>query len=65
MVCRVVGFAGEIVHDFSKPDGTPRKLMQSEKLRALGWAPRIGLEAGITETYRWFLHNLPATEETA
>lgn len=54
-VCRVVGFEGNIVHDLSKPDGTPRKLLNGEKLRAMGWAPRIALETGIAETYRWFL----------
>ncbi|MDB5541110.1 MAG: fcl [Devosia sp.] len=57
MVCRVVGFEGEIVHDLSRPDGTPRKLMRADKLRQMGWAPRIGLEQGIAETYRWFLEN--------
>lgn len=57
IVCRVVGFTGEIVHDLGKPDGTPRKLMSADKLRGMGWAPRIGLEEGITETYRWFLDN--------
>ena len=55
LVCQVVGFTGEIVHDLSKPDGTPRKLMSADKLRGLGWAPKIGLEQGIAETYRWFL----------
>lgn len=55
LVCRAVGFAGRIEHDLSKPDGTPRKLMRADKLRAMGWARRIGLEAGIAETYRWFL----------
>ena len=39
IVCEAVGFTGEIVHDLGKPDGTPRKLMSSAKLRALGWAP--------------------------
>ena len=57
LVCRVVGYDGRIVHDLSKPDGTPRKLMSADKLRAMGWAPRIGLEAGIEETYRWFLEH--------
>ena len=57
LVCRVVGYDGRIVHDLSKPDGTPRKLMSADKLRAMGWAPRIGLEAGIAETYRWFLEH--------
>ena len=55
LVCRIVGFSGKIVHDLSKPDGTPRKLMSADKLRALGWAPKIGLEQGIAETYSWFL----------
>ena len=55
LVCRVVGFTGEIVHDLSKPDGTPRKLMSADKLGGLGWAPKIGLEQGIAETYSWFL----------
>ncbi|MDB5528493.1 MAG: NAD-dependent epimerase/dehydratase [Devosia sp.] len=55
IVCRVVGFTGTIVQDLSKPDGTPRKLMSSDKLRAMGWTPRIGLEQGIADTYRWFL----------
>lgn len=54
LVCRVVGFEGRIMHDLSKPDGTPRKLMSADKLRGMGWAPKIGLEAGLAETYRWF-----------
>ena len=55
LVAEVVGFEGEIVHDLSKPDGTPRKLMSAEKIRAMGWAPRIGLREGVEATYRWFL----------
>ena len=55
LVADVVGFDGEIVRDPSKPDGTPRKLMSSEKLRALGWRPRIGLREGITNAYMAFL----------
>ena len=57
MVCEAVGFSGTIVRDESKPDGTPRKLMASDKLRALGWSPRIGLREGIAATYDWFLRN--------
>nr|WP_299598463.1 GDP-L-fucose synthase [Sphingomonas bacterium] len=57
LVCDVVGFAGEIVHDLTKPDGTPRKLMSADKLAALGWKPRTTLEAGVAETYRWFQAN--------
>ena len=54
-VCEVVGFEGEIVHDLSKPDGTPRKLMSAEKIRGLGWKPRIRLRDGVRATYEAFL----------
>lgn len=57
LVCRVVGFKGGVVSDPGKPDGTPRKLLSADKLRAMGWSPRIGLEEGIAETYRWFLEH--------
>jgi GDP-L-fucose synthase len=55
LVCEVVGFEGEIEHDTAKPDGTPRKLMSADKIRELGWAPKIGLRAGLASTYDWFL----------
>lgn len=55
LVGEVVGFSGEIVHDRSKPDGTPRKLLDVRKLSVLGWQPRIGLRQGIEATYRWYL----------
>ena len=55
LVADVVGFDGKVVHDLSKPDGAPRKLMSSEKLRALGWRPRIGLREGVAAAYRTFL----------
>ena len=55
LVCEVVGFEGEIVHDLSKPDGTPRKLMSAAKLSALGWHPSIALRDGIRQTYSWFV----------
>jgi GDP-L-fucose synthase len=61
MVCAAVGFDGEIVRDADKPDGTPRKLMAADKIRALGWAPRIPLNEGIASTYRWFLDNAVRT----
>jgi GDP-L-fucose synthase len=54
---RVVGFTGELCFDTSKPDGTPRKLLDTTRLTALGWSPKIGLEAGIRSTYEWFLNN--------
>lgn len=55
LVCEVVGYAGEIVTDTSKPDGTPRKLMSGDKLGAMGWAPSIGLRDGVAATYAAFL----------
>ncbi len=55
LIKRVVGFAGEIVWDASKPDGTPRKLMDSSRLFALGWHPQVDLETGIRRTYEDFL----------
>ncbi len=55
LVARVVGYQGEIVKDLTKPDGTPRKLMSGEKLKRLGWRPKIGLEEGIRATYEWYL----------
>lgn len=54
MVAREVGYQGRIVFDPSRPDGTPRKLLDVSRLTALGWQPRIGLREGIAATYRWF-----------
>jgi GDP-L-fucose synthase len=53
----VVGFEGELVFDSSKPDGTPRKLMDVSRLKALGWQASISLEEGLRKTYQWFLQN--------
>ncbi len=57
LICEVVGFEGEITFDASKPDGTPRKLLDVSKLTALGWRPSISLREGIARTYEWFLQN--------
>ena len=54
LVCEIVGFTGEIKHDYSKPDGTPRKLISIDKIRALGWSPKIELRSGVASTYAWF-----------
>jgi len=54
---KVVGHNGEIVWDSSKPDGTPRKLMNVNKMKAAGWKASIDLEKGIESTYKWFLEN--------
>jgi len=57
LICDIVGFDGELNWDATKPDGTPRKLLDVTKLRALGWKPSIPLREGITQTYEWFLAN--------
>lgn len=54
LVCEAVGFTGELVFDTTKPDGTPRKLLDTAKLTALGWRPRIALRDGLAETYQWY-----------
>jgi GDP-L-fucose synthase len=54
LIQSAVGHQGEIVWDSTKPDGTPRKLMDSSKILKLGWAPLINLEAGIAQTYKVF-----------
>ena len=53
----IVGFEGEIVNDLSKPDGTPRKLLDVSRLNDLGWEAQISLEEGIKDTYQWFKEN--------
>ncbi len=57
LVCDVVGFGGELVWDNTKPDGTPRKLLDVSKINALGWKPTISLRNGLAQTYEWFLSN--------
>ena len=57
LVKDVVGYEGEIVNDTSKPDGTPRKLMNVDRLSALGWSAGISLKQGVENTYEWFLKN--------
>ena len=57
LICDVVGFNGELVWDATKPDGTPRKLLDITKIRALSWQPTIPLRQGIAQTYDWFLAN--------
>src|SRR5881409_2608019 len=57
LICEVVGFEGDLAWDTTKPDGTPRKLLDVSKLRALGWKPSIPLRDGIARCYEWFLAN--------
>lgn len=58
LICDVVGFDGDLTWDKSKPDGTPRKLLDVTKLNRLGWRPTISLREGIARTYDWFLKNI-------
>ncbi len=58
LVAKVIGFKGEVLTDPSKPDGTPRKLMDVSRLANMGWTAKISLEDGITETYDWFLKHV-------
>lgn len=57
MIQEIVGHQGEIIWDDTKPDGTPRKLMDISKMHALGWKHQVDLEQGIKKTYGWFLEN--------
>jgi GDP-L-fucose synthase len=58
IVCDVVGYEGEIVWDTSKPDGTPRKVMDSSRIKNMGWKPTTTLRDGLEKTYYWFKNNV-------
>jgi GDP-L-fucose synthase len=58
IIKEVIGFNGEIVWDTSKPDGTPRKLLEISKLRTLGFEPEFNLKEGVAKTYKWFLEQI-------
>ncbi|TVU08363.1 hypothetical protein EJB05_41766 [Eragrostis curvula] len=58
LVKEVVGFQGKLVWDSSKPDGTPRKLMDSSKIQGMGWKPKVTLKEGLVETYKWYVDNV-------
>ena len=57
LVAATVGFSGEIVYDTSRPDGTPRKVLDVSRIAATGWKPRIGLTEGLASTYQWYLEH--------
>ncbi|MEZ6001545.1 GDP-L-fucose synthase family protein [Hyphomonas sp.] len=57
-VMAAVALEGDLTHDLSKPDGTPRKLMSADRLRSMGWAPKTGLPEGLRLAYEWFLDNV-------
>jgi GDP-L-fucose synthase len=57
-IAKVVGYDGEIRWDTSKPNGTPRKVMNVDMMKSLGWEPKVGLYEGISRTYKWFKENV-------
>jgi len=57
IISDVVGFSGEILWDFTKPNGTPRKVLNVDKIKSLDWQPKIGLCEGIEKTYKWYKEN--------
>ncbi len=63
IVKKVVGFEGKIIYDKSKPDGTPRKLMDVSRIHNLGWKHRTTLEEGIRKAYNWFLKHIVTSNE--
>lgn len=65
ILARVIGWDGRFVHDLSRPDGTPRKLVDTTRLHGLGWQARIGLEDGLRDAYRWFLEHAPEARAPA
>jgi len=60
IIREVVGFTGDLVFDTTKPDGTPRKLLDATRLAALGWRPKMSLREGLKQTYAWFLKHAAA-----
>ena len=56
-MAKAAGFEGEIIWDSSKPDGTPRKVLDVSKIRKLGWNPSITLDQGISQTVQWYQEN--------
>ena len=57
LISEVTGFTGNINFDTSKPDGSPRKLMDNTKLKSLGWQPEFSLKEGLVSTYQWLIEN--------
>jgi len=62
LVCEVVGFKGRLTFDPGKPDGMPRKLLDVNRLKTLGWYPKVDLKRGIADTYRWFQEHVTAND---
>jgi GDP-L-fucose synthase len=65
LIKKIIGYNGEVTFDLSKPDGTPRKLLNVDRLRVLGWEAKIGLEDGIRQTYEWYVSHLNITSQNS
>ena len=65
LIARITGFAGKLRFDTSKPDGTPRKLLDSSRLLDLGWQPRVSLEDGLRQTYQWYVRHVAGNARAA
>ena len=63
IIQKIIGYSGDIFWDTTKPDGTPRKLMDVSKLKSIGWQYSTELEEGIEKTYAWFLENIDNIKE--
>ncbi|MBT3311591.1 MAG: GDP-L-fucose synthase [Desulfobacterales bacterium] len=61
IIAKIIGFEGRIDYDISKPDGTPRKLLDVKKINSLGWNAKTGLKEGIQKTYKWYLNSVQST----
>jgi GDP-L-fucose synthase len=61
LIADVVGYRGELKWDLTKPDGAPRKLLDSTRIQSLGWKPHVGLAEGLAETYRWYVRQVETT----
>jgi GDP-L-fucose synthase len=64
-LAKVIGWSGEFVYDSARPDGTPRKLVDTTRINGLGWRARIGLEDGLRSAYAWFVENAPEAQVAA
>jgi GDP-L-fucose synthase len=62
MIRDIIGFRGEVVWDSTKPDGTPKKLLDISRIKNLGWEPKTSLEEGIRKTYTWYLNSVSSDE---
>ena len=61
LIKEIIGYKGELIFDKSMPEGKKRKLIDSSEIFSLGWKPKISLEDGIKNTYKWYLNNLSST----